>query len=95
MKPGNMQRSGWEYFTIVCVVVSGILLSAALYAKRDQVFKERLRTLELMTHRNYVIAYTLEYRKHPPDLTGSGAPKTDPFGDPYQYDEKSGWVSSP
>lgn len=97
----RVKRSGWEYFTICCMVVCSLLMSLTLYAKRDQVFKERLMHWDLLALRNYTMAYMLEHRRYPSDLNVLKEkwdvkifPKQDPFGRVYQYDAKTGWVSS-
>ena len=101
MELGKVKRSAWEYFFIGTVVGCSMLLSIGLYAKRDHLYKSRLMGLELLTLRNAVTAYTLEHRKHPSSLEeASGpwsmvhSPLSDPFGNLYQYDAKTGWVYS-
>ncbi|OGQ16215.1 MAG: hypothetical protein A2W61_02600 [Deltaproteobacteria bacterium RIFCSPLOWO2_01_44_7] len=97
MELKRMNRSGWEYFLIISIVGFSLILSVGLYAKRDRVFKERLLILELSRLRSHVIAYMLEYKQHPSDLklwTKDYGLKVDPFGNPYHYDPRSGWVST-
>src|SRR3989338_5872571 len=91
------QRHGWEYFVIGLAVVSAMWMTIALYSKRDQVFKERLMIVELMTLRNSVTAYILEQRRIPSDLQKAVSPESspnDPFGNPYHYNPKTAQVSS-
>lgn len=103
MQLERSRRAGWEWFVIVGVVLLSMWLSLALYAKRDQVFKERLLIWELQTLRNYVTAAILENKKIPEDLkevTGLGSmvyslwSKNDPFGSPYHYNPQTGWVAT-
>lgn len=102
MQLKRSRRAGWEYVVLIFVVASSMILALALYSKRDQVAKERLLIQELGMLRNYVIAYTLEHREIPKNpwslpagqagLVPGGWSNQDPFGHPYQYNPKTGWV---
>ena len=89
MQLKRSKRPAWEYSVVGLVVGLAMWMAASLYAKRDQVFKERLLILELQTLRNLSAAYIFEHKKrHAPPLT------IDPFGYPYQYHPNNGWVST-
>ena len=83
-------RPAWEYSVFVLVVGCTLWLSLALYAKRDQVYKEKLLMQELETLRSTTTAYILEHRKHPTDAAST----IDPFGGAYAYDARTGRISS-
>ena len=85
------RRATWEVVVVVLLVSCSMLLSMALYSKRDQVAKERLLILELQTLRNRVMTYMLENKKRPSGVTDN---PVDPFGNPYHYNPKTGRVST-
>ena len=91
MQLKRSSRAGWEYFVLVCVVGCSMLLAVSIYAKRDQVAKERLMILELQRLRNEVMATMLEHRTRPTEFANI---PLDPFGNPYHYNPKTGSVSS-
>lgn len=93
MQLKRSQRKPWELVVVALAVAGAMWMSLALYAKRDQVTKERLLILELETLRNQVIAHMLAERKIPPELILSGS-MVDPFGNPYHYDSDTGSVFS-
>ncbi len=91
MQLGKPKRSLWEKTFISLLVVSGLFLSVAIYAKWDFLCKAKLLRLELLTLRNGVITQLLENKKVPEKIK---LPPADPFGNRYQYNSKTGWVSS-
>lgn len=96
MQLGQNKRAAWEYLVVGLLIVASMGLALGLYSKRDQVFKERLLILELLTLRNTVVAEILTSGRRPKDVKNffQSLPRRDPFGNPYHYDPKTGWVSS-
>lgn len=90
MQLKKSKRPVWKYVVVALAVASAMWMSLALYAKRDQVAKERLLILELETLRNRIIAHMLIFREIPESLESL----RDPFGNPYHYNPKTGWVVS-
>lgn len=91
---GRRQRPVWERVVLFLLVVTSLAMAAAIYSKRDQVYKERLLITELQTMRNFLMAYYLRYEKFPLHLVGLHMNAKDPFGTPYDYNAKRGWVAS-
>ena len=91
---GRAKRPPWEKFLVTILVLVSIGFGISIYAKRDQVYKQRLLLSELMTLRNYLTAYYIEHKKFPATLSELHSVETDPFGNPYRYDPKKGWVAS-
>lgn len=103
MQLKRSKRPVWEYGVVVLVVGVSMWMAITLYAKRDQVFKERLLILELQTFRNLSAAYILEHRSLPKNIREVLGPQSmvrspwsnqDPFGYPYQYHPANGWIST-
>lgn len=69
-------------------------MAALLYAKRDQVFKERLLILELQALRNRSAAYIFERQSLPKGIGDFADPRIDPFGYPYHYHFGNGWITT-
>ena len=90
------QRPVWEWVLLVTVISVSLLLSAALYARRDSVAKNKMMRWELQAHRQSILAYFLTNKQFPKDLQSAltTAPLRDPFGSPYHYDAKTGWIHS-
>ncbi|MDO8526407.1 MAG: hypothetical protein Q7T03_01825 [Deltaproteobacteria bacterium] len=91
MELNDHKRSFWEYITVGTVVGLAMILSMGLYAKRDHLQKSKLMMWELMTFRNRITTHLLEHRR-PMEL--SAELPADPFGNAYQYNSKTGQVSS-
>jgi len=90
-----MWTKQWQMALYAVLITVSMVLSVAIYAKRDTVQKMRLRHIELMTHRQNIELFLLTRKHLPQNLAEvSTAPTTDPFGRPYSYDAKTGAVSS-
>jgi len=89
-------RPVWEYFVVSAIVIATVWLSLALYAKRDQVYKEKILMQELIMLRNEITAYVLEHRMLPKSpLSIVPSPWShDPFGNAYHYNEETGYIQS-
>ena len=89
------RRPVWEQIVLGWVIGGSLLLSLALYARRDNVSKTRWMHWELMAHRQSVIAFFLTHKQFPTSLQEAAAtvPLIDPFGHPYFYDPNTGWVN--
>lgn len=90
MQLKRSKRKSWELVVVALAVAGAMGMSLALYAKRDQVAKEQLLILELETLRNRVMAHMLTTREIPESLEFI----RDPFGNLYNYNPETGWVSS-
>ncbi|MBI5299722.1 MAG: hypothetical protein HY877_05460 [Deltaproteobacteria bacterium] len=89
-------RPAWEYFFVSAIVIATLWLSLALYAKRDQVYKEKILMQELATLRNEITAYVLEHRTLPKSpLSIVHSPwSPDSFGNEYHYNAETGHIQS-
>lgn len=96
-------RPFWEHIIVGLLVGASVFISLGIYAKKDFLFKSEIVRLELLTLRNYAIAYILEYHQLPTSIEGAVGPWSmvpgpwslkDPFGTPYLYNSKRGQVSS-
>lgn len=94
MNFGRQRRPVWEIWLVGVLVSLSLVLSVALYSKRDQVFKERLMIMELATLRNHLATYMLTHKKRPHFFYLPWTSFKDPFGNPYRYNSKKGRVQS-
>jgi len=82
---------------VSAIVIATLWLSLALYAKRDQVYKEKILMQELTAMRSAVTTYILQHRTVPQNLwpiVQNPWFQQDPFGNVYYYDAETGHIQS-